>query len=416
MAESKFIETPLGTKANAWDAANRMYRSDSWFEGGRVSPSARQGFEQALKFGGEKIAAHGMAKEGTLTGGVQNLLKILKEGLDPKRGGGELYTAPLVSGAKGAGAGFGTASGSAYSDGPFMLLQRPNTKGLTGNLKNLGAILVNEANPEIVEDLREAVKAIRPDIVVDTYGNAGGVVEHLNNPKKPYVSQNIKPVFNIFEEAIPDVPIRSIPEEAFLRGRGFASTQLPPPPEEIFIETPSVSPTIARQFKAQPLPPPPAEIVINEPVFTAPKTASAAGRDLMPAARTLGRALGTEAASLGGMALRGAGRLAGPVGLLMTAYDAATMGPAALRDFAYGPWQSEYTGPEMEEALRQYKTSGPPATATLNRQTFPSDFAAGLNPVSKTLYYTPTFPSDFDARFNPVPKISYYSPKFSTGQ
>jgi len=384
MAESKFIETPLGAKANAWDAANRMYRSANWLEGASISPSARGGFGQALKFGGDKIQAHGMTKAGTLGGATQDLLKMLKGGLDPKRGGGQLYTAPMVSGGGGAGGMLGTSGGAAYSEGPFMLLQRPNTEGLTGKLKNLGAILVNEANPEILEDLREAVKAIRPDIVVDTYGNAGNVTRYLNNPKTPYVSQNIKPVLGAFEEAIQGTPIRNIPEEAFLRGGGFAPTKLPPPPEEIFIETPSVSPSIARQFKAQPLPPPPAEIVLNEPFMqAAPKPVSAkeAGRNLLPAARTLGRTLSTEAASLGGMALRGAGRLAGPVGLVMTAYDAATMGPAALRDWIDRPTYISDPNAEAKirsQAIDEYRTGSRTARGVYN---------------PATSYYAPAFPS-----------------------
>ena len=76
-----------------------------------------------------------------------------------------------------------------------------------------------------------------------------------------------------------------------------------------------------------------------------------AGRDLMPAARTLGRALGTEAASLGGMALRGAGRLAGPVGVAMTAYDLAQAFPAPA------PISEE----EMGKALRSFRTGPQPS-------------------------------------------------------
>ena len=74
------------------------------------------------------------------------------------------------------------------------------------------------------------------------------------------------------------------------------------------------------------------------------------GVNLLPAAKRLGVALGTEAASLGGMALRGAGRLAGPVGLAMTAYDLAQAFPAPT------PISEE----EMGQAMREYRTGPQP--------------------------------------------------------
>lgn len=80
-------------------------------------------------------------------------------------------------------------------------------------------------------------------------------------------------------------------------------------------------------------------------------TAREAGRNLLPAARQLGAALGTEAASVGRMALRGAGRLAGPVGLAMTAYDLAQAFPAPA------PISEE----DMGKALRSYRTGPQPA-------------------------------------------------------
>jgi hypothetical protein len=83
------------------------------------------------------------------------------------------------------------------------------------------------------------------------------------------------------------------------------------------------------------------------------KSATDAGRDLIPAARSLGRALGTEAASVGGMALRGAGRLVGPVGLAMTAYDLAQAFPAPA------PISEE----DMSRAMREYRTGPQPQFA-----------------------------------------------------
>jgi hypothetical protein len=102
------------------------------------------------------------------------------------------------------------------------------------------------------------------------------------------------------------------------------------------------------------------------------------GRDLMPAARTLGRALGTEAASLGGMALRGAGRLIGPIGWAMTAYDVAT----ALGDWIDRP--TYISDPNAEEkmisqAISEYRT-GPRAARNVYSPAISYD-------------YVPKFPS-----------------------
>jgi len=79
-----------------------------------------------------------------------------------------------------------------------------------------------------------------------------------------------------------------------------------------------------------------------------------AGRDLLPSARLLGSSLGEEAASIGGMALRGAGRLvgrlAGPVGWAMTAYDLAQAFPAP----------PPMTDEERVNAARSYRTGPQP--------------------------------------------------------
>lgn len=349
----KFTETPLGSVANAWDAAHRRGRSDYWFEGAKVYPSSRSGFEKALQFGGDKIQAHGMAKAPTLGSATEDLLKMLKEGLDPQRRGGQLDTAPIV-GTRGAGAGLGTAGGGAYSDGPYMLVQRPKTDGLTGKLKNLGAILVNDANAEMVEPLRKAVQAIRADVVVDTYGNAGGVAKYLQNPQTSYVSENIKVSLGAAAEDILPAA-RTLEEVPFPKG-----SALPAPPAEIripdFPEEARALPKPPAEIRipaqqARLLPPPPAEIRLAEYGGRQSVSAKNVGRSLLPVAKRLGTALGTETASIGKMALRGAGRLAGPVGIAMTAYDLAQAFPAPA------PISEE----DMGKALRSYRTGPQPA-------------------------------------------------------
>jgi GNAT superfamily N-acetyltransferase len=172
----KSLVQSIREKTN-WDKVNRSSRSDAWFEGARVNEKARKGFIEALEAGGQDIQAHGMAKENTFIGGLENLLNLLKGGLNPNRGNGRLYTAPLVSKA-GEGLIVDTASGSAYNEGPFMLLARPEQE-LVSDLSGVGAILVNETHADVINEIRDAVHAIRPDIIVETYGSAGSVVRQL---------------------------------------------------------------------------------------------------------------------------------------------------------------------------------------------------------------------------------------------
>jgi len=167
--------------ARPWDQANRTRRGDEWFEGARVNESSRAGFADALSNGGANLQAHGMGKERTLGGGIQNLLNMLSNGLDANRGGGLLQTAPLVS-RPGEGLVGATASGSAYSDGPFMLVARPG-ESLTGNLSGLGAVLINQAHADIAPQIAAAIRAIRPDIIVAPYSEAGSVAKQLSSEK-----------------------------------------------------------------------------------------------------------------------------------------------------------------------------------------------------------------------------------------
>jgi ribosomal protein S18 acetylase RimI-like enzyme len=168
-------------KAHEWDMQHRHDRSEAWFEGGEADLFALQGFEEAERAGGSRLLAHGMSKAGTLSVAVTSLMQMLAGGLDLQRGGGALFVAPLTSGLRGSGGGTGTASGTSYRDGPFILVARPG-EDLAGNLSGLGAILVNEAHPEIVPEIRDLVRDLfRPDIIVDSYSNAGKVVKALMN-------------------------------------------------------------------------------------------------------------------------------------------------------------------------------------------------------------------------------------------
>jgi hypothetical protein len=173
----------------AWDQQHRTERHDEWFDGANVNESARRGFDEARANGGHDIQAHGMAKAGTLSGGLADLLNMITNGLDPSRikpySNGELMleTAPLVSEKGGSSAG-ATPNGSAYSDGPFQLLARPGQYLEGQYLEGLGAILINEAHADQAATIKAEIAKVRPDLIVGTYSEAGAVVAQLNAKAK----------------------------------------------------------------------------------------------------------------------------------------------------------------------------------------------------------------------------------------
>lgn len=175
--EDMTVGDALNEVTQNWDRANRSRRSDEWFDGGNTNADTVKGFQDAAQQGGDKLQSHGMSKELTLSGAVENLLKMLGQGLDLSRRGGKLDSAPLVA-IENTGAGIGTASGTSYKDGPLILVAREGQL-LEGNLNGLGAILVNEAHADVVEALREQVQRIRPDVVVESYSKAGDAVRQV---------------------------------------------------------------------------------------------------------------------------------------------------------------------------------------------------------------------------------------------
>jgi hypothetical protein len=139
-----------------------------------------------------------------------------------------------------------------------------------------------------------------------------------------------------------------------IRGRHFAARPISPITGDVLSEIPA---SAVKVYEGKPN-----WLMGYKEVGSATKGVEA-GRNLLPAARQLGAALGAEVASVGGMALRGAGRLAGPVGVAMTAYDAATIGPAMARDWLDRP--TYISDPNAQEkmasqALIEYRTGPQP--------------------------------------------------------
>lgn len=201
-----------------WDTTNRSRRTDEWFEGGMANTDTIEGFNDAAENGGNELESHGMGKEATLTGAVENLLNLITNGTDPTRGRnsyGFLDTAPLTS-SENVGAGLGTASGTSYRTGPLIMVARPGER-IGGDMSGVGAVLVNNAHPEAVTSIRDSIHKIRPDILVETYSEAGSVSKQLTSSAEtaPVTAEAITATSEAITQASNEAatsPANSLPE------------------------------------------------------------------------------------------------------------------------------------------------------------------------------------------------------------
>lgn len=200
-----------------WDRDNRNTRGDEWFTGGHM---VNREFEAAAAEGADQLQAHGMAKEATLSGGLRNLLNLLRNGVDPKRGGGQLYTAQLAKQKGQVGVQGATASGTAYRDGPFVLVQnREASQAGLGirNVNEIAAVLVNEANVGQLDAIRSAIQSVNPNIIVAPYSEVSAVTRQiLNQPVQPM-------------EVAPAVSEPTAPQAEVVSPEGVTPTQPLPP-------------------------------------------------------------------------------------------------------------------------------------------------------------------------------------------
>jgi len=136
-------------------------------------------FNSAVSDGSDQLASHGMAKSG-LGSALNDLERLLANGIDPNRGGGKLDTAPLTNSSN---AQYGTTGGgTSYRDGAFILVAKKGEAlgGIT-DINQVGGILVNngiaDSHPEIIDLLREKY----PNLIVESYNNVKGMTEQLNS-------------------------------------------------------------------------------------------------------------------------------------------------------------------------------------------------------------------------------------------
>lgn len=156
---------------------------------GEGEMALREQENRLLELGADRIQAHGLAK-GSIGQQFKDLINILTKGLD-SRGGGQLYTAPLVMPTElraGAGAALGTGGGTAYTDGGFIILAREGVNEIR-SIDDIGGVLVNQAVADSLPELVDRLKKQFPNISIESYSNSPKAIESI---KSKAVEQSIK--------------------------------------------------------------------------------------------------------------------------------------------------------------------------------------------------------------------------------
>lgn len=124
-----------------------------------------------------KFFAHGMGKS-TLGSAFKDLTTLFEKGIDPNRGKGMLDSVNL----EGAGeAGSAIGAGSAYANGPFILVSSdPEIR----NVNQIEGILVNDGLVDESPELIKAIEEMYPGIVVKKFSEAGDLAQELDSSKK----------------------------------------------------------------------------------------------------------------------------------------------------------------------------------------------------------------------------------------
>lgn len=179
---------------NIGNNAGRSALEDGWAD-------SFEYLAQTIPVGGEGYSAHGMGKSSFGTSLV-DLFNLFRNGIDSSRGGGQLYTAPLVTKESGIGVGTGTAGGNAYADGAFVLVAKKGVDNIK-NIEDIGGILVNSGLTDINADIIPQLKKALPGLIIESYKNAKNLVEQLNNKNENVViktDESVKSTESVIEE------------------------------------------------------------------------------------------------------------------------------------------------------------------------------------------------------------------------
>jgi len=159
-----------------WYHQNRTSLQDELISGGIDDQSQYRSLPNELR----ARQSHGMAK--SRGAALSDLRTLLTNGIDPNRGGGALFTAPLgrPDGHRSTG---GTGDGSAYSDGPFTLIARDGIEGGIRDISQVEAIVVNSSLPDSV------VSGLQKEFPAFKIGRAGDVATMLGQNEQNSAAQ-----------------------------------------------------------------------------------------------------------------------------------------------------------------------------------------------------------------------------------
>ena len=120
---------------------------------------------------------------------VADLKKLLTNGIDPNRGEGRLYTAPLNNVVENdedrrAASMSGTSSGSSYADGAFTLVAKEGI-GDIYSIDDVDAVMVNSSVPKaVVDGLRKDFPGMKIGYANELQGLLSGSKQSNNSQSK----------------------------------------------------------------------------------------------------------------------------------------------------------------------------------------------------------------------------------------
>lgn len=198
--KSEYVKTESDKAWSDFYKTNRNMMVDDLFEGGHKDKSALENSPKEI----QTRSAHGMAKSSPASA-VADLKKLLTNGIDPNRGEGRLYTAPLNNVFENdedrrAASMSGTSSGSSYADGAFTLVAKEGI-GDIYSIDDVDAVMVNSSVPKaVVDGLRKDFPGMKIGYANELQGLLSGGKQSNNSQSKVADIESQHPVNKWQEE------------------------------------------------------------------------------------------------------------------------------------------------------------------------------------------------------------------------
>ena len=231
MGEENHIVSRTDARAQASQLLSQYMRSHKgvWTTELIAGDMMSNPFFNAATDAGAHLQAHGMSK-GSPVSVLHQLFGLFDNGIDTdttEGRRGHLCTAPLTA-HPGEGLFVFTGSGTAYRDGPFILVAHKDMPGAMKDVRDIAGVLVNQSLAEEVPDLMRFLPLALPDtVMVRAYSDVSDVIEHAKTT--PLGKASIKPftpsqdTHECKTEIVNVEPTRPTPSRS-------DAVELPPPP------------------------------------------------------------------------------------------------------------------------------------------------------------------------------------------